>query len=97
VLGVCLLVVPRLEPWVRPLVAAGSMTLTLYTLHVLADRGLGLAAEAVPRAADLSATTVWLTHVGLALLLATAWGSPTRRGPLEALAAAAARRAAGRR
>ena len=97
VLGFCLLVVPRLEPWVRPLVAAGSMTLTLYTLHVLADRGLGLAAEAVPRAADLSATTVWLTHVGLALLLATAWGSPTRRGPLEALAAAAARRAAGRR
>jgi uncharacterized membrane protein len=97
VLGVCLLVVPRLQPWVRPLVAAGSMTLTLYTLHVLADRGLGLVAETVPRAAGLSATTVWLTHVGLALLLATAWGSPTRRGPLEALAAAAARRAAGRR
>ncbi len=95
VLGVCLLVVPRLGVWARPLVAAGSMTLTLYTLHVLADRGLGVVSEAVPWAAGLSETTVWLGHVGMALLLATAWGSPARRGPLEALAAAAARRAAG--
>ncbi len=97
VLGVCLLVVPRLGPWARPLVAAGSMTLTLYTLHVLADRGLSLLAEAEPLAADLPPASVWLAHVGVALLLATAWGSPTRRGPLEAVAAAAARWAAGGR
>jgi uncharacterized membrane protein len=97
VLGVCLLVVPRLGVWARPLVAAGAMTLTLYTLHVLADRGLSLLGEVEPGVTALPAAAVWLAHVGIGLLVATAWGSPARRGPLEALAAAAARRAAGRR
>ncbi|HYN56892.1 MAG TPA: heparan-alpha-glucosaminide N-acetyltransferase domain-containing protein [Motilibacterales bacterium] len=97
VLGVCLLMAPRVGRWARPLVAAGSMTLSLYTVHVLAFRGLSLVAEDAPRVAALPATWVWLAHVGVALVVATAWGSPARRGPLESLSALAARRAAGAR
>jgi uncharacterized membrane protein YeiB len=95
VLGICLLTVPRVGAWARPLVAAGSMTLTLYTAHVLAVRWLSLAAEDAPQLAALPGRTVWLVHIGVALVVATAWGSPARRGPLEALASFAARRAAG--
>ncbi len=86
VLGVMLLLAPRARVVLQPLVAAGSMTLTLYTLHVLAvgwaDRaGVGL---------DVPGR-VWALHVAVALLLATAWGSRRRRGPLEHVAHAAAR------
>ncbi len=96
VLGICLLIVPRVGTWARPLVAAGSMTLTLYTAHVVAVRILR-DLESEPRVAELSDLAVWLTQVGIALVFAMAWGSPGRRGPLEALAAAAARLAAGPR
>ena len=95
VLGACLLVVPLVGRWARPLVAAGSMTLTLYTGHVLAG-AMGALDERVTALADLPDSRVLLVHVVTALVVATVWGSPERRGPLEALAAAAAARAAER-
>ncbi len=80
VLGGCLLlsrVVPR---WVLvPFAAAGSMTFTLYTLHVLA-----LADGSPLRTGD--PMTLWLWHVLVALVLATIWRTQVGRGPLEWLA-----------
>lgn len=112
VLGVCLVVVDAAartsSRWLAPgrwvlgvLAAAGSMTLTLYSLHVVAadvvDVGPGRRG--------------WLlvVHVVTALALATAWKGTAparprvgtlpglavgRRGPLEAVVAAASRLAA---
>ena len=64
----------RVGRWVLAApVAAGSMTLTLYTVHVLAlretpgDDTLGL----------------WFTHVALALVVGLAWRSGFPRGPVE--------------
>ena len=70
------------------LAATGSMTLTLYTVHVVALVA-GLGPDQRPR--------LLLAHVVAAAVLATAWRSCFGRGPLEELvsrAAAAARRAA---
>lgn len=69
------------------LAAAGSMTLTLYTLHVLA-LNLQLAPDADGDGAML------LLHLSAALVLAGLWRSFAARGPLEAIVAYAARRAA---
>jgi hypothetical protein len=96
VLGVCLLVVPRVGRWARPLVAAGSMTLSLYTAHVLVVSVTHPRSGGTTWITDLSDTTEFLIHVAVALIVATAWGSPERRGPLEALSAAVAALAAGR-
>ncbi|WP_088317924.1 hypothetical protein [Kineosporia sp. R_H_3] len=99
VLGLFLLVFAALDrgraPVARrllaPLVAVGSATLTLYTLHVLL---LGATYDwdglrEIPPGAVLAA------HVAVALAVAALVGAPRRRGPLEALAAAAGRAAAG--
>lgn len=94
VLGAALLL-SRLLPrrLVLPLAAAGSMTLTLYTAHVLA------LAEGSPLLVE-DRLQLWLLHVAVALVVATLWRSTVGRGPLEALAAwldRLARRAAGGR
>lgn len=96
VLGACLLVVPHVGRWARPLVAAGSMTLSLYTAHVLVVAVTHPRAGGTTWIADLSDMTEFLVHVAVALVVATAWGSPERRGPLEALSAMAAALAAER-
>lgn len=80
VLGLCLLAVRYLPRWsYLPLAATGSMTLTLYTAHVLA-----LADGNPLLMADRS--RLWLTHVAVALV-ATLWCTLIGRGPLEWLAA----------
>lgn len=81
VLGACLLLA-RLLPRVAllPLAAAGSMTFTLYTAHVLA-----LADGSPFLVADSS--RLWVAHVLVALALASVWRTKIGRGPLEALAA----------
>ncbi len=78
VLGLCLLLTR--VPWVRiisrPVAAAGSMTLTLYTIHVVAlsqDWG------------EWDSVTYYLTHVVVALVFATLWLLVLPRGPLEGL------------
>ena len=81
VLGACLLLarlLPRLV--VLPFAAAGSMTLTLYTAHVL-----GLA-DWSPFLSD-DRRTLWLAHVVVALGVATFWRTAIGRGPLEAVVA----------
>lgn len=102
VLGLCLLLTrsAAARAALLPLAAAGSMTFTLYTLHVLVETVRNAAAPAETAGA---AVTVWLVQVVLALAVATAWrllgrGDPTApgpRGPLESVAAAASRAAAG--
>lgn len=87
VLGAALLLVHAVERarglavlrgLVRMLAATGSMTLTLYTVHVLA---LEL------RVGPTSRSDLLLAHVVLAVVLATLWRSFNARGPLEQLVA----------
>jgi uncharacterized membrane protein len=80
VIGVCLVVASLSPVWLAWLAGAGSMTLTLYTGHVLA-----LAARAGlndrPRLLGI--------HFGLALLIGWWWRRWVGRGPLETVAAQA--------
>ena len=94
VLGGCLLLARVLPRWcLVPLAATGSMTYTLYTLHVLA-----LSKDSPFLTED--PLVLWLGHVAVAVVLATLWRTRVGRGPLEWLAAVldrAARRAVGGR
>ena len=82
VLGACLLIVRLAAPLLRPLIAAGSMTLTLYSLHVFA---LGTAGDGADVAALLT------VHVIAALAFALTLQAHHRRGPLEAVVSATER------
>jgi uncharacterized membrane protein len=84
-LGGCLLLAPLAGRWMLPVAWAGSMTLTLYSLHVLA-----VAAAPVPEHPG----RVWAIQVILALAFAAYWRSSSPRGPLEQLVAWPARWAA---
>ena len=64
-----------------PLVAAGSMPLSLYTAHVVL---LGATETSDP-------TDYYVVQVLVGLLLATVWQRFVGRGPLEALLAAVTR------
>jgi hypothetical protein len=68
----------------NPVVAAGTMTLTLYTAHVLF---LNSPLDVFDPVAG------YLVQVAAALLFAVLWRRSVGRGPLERLAAGAARRA----
>ena len=76
VLGLMLLIGPRAKALLWPIAAVGSMTLTLYTLHVY------LLSSALPR----STSDAFLWHVLIALAVAVPWRTFVGRGPLEALA-----------
>lgn len=84
VLGAALLLCrsAALRRWLRPVAAAGAMTLTLYTAHVV-----------VLAAVDLPSAVLYVLLVAAALLFAVGWGRRHRRGPLEGLVASAAGRA----
>ncbi|MEX5301943.1 heparan-alpha-glucosaminide N-acetyltransferase domain-containing protein [Kocuria sabuli] len=74
VLGAFLLVARKAGAWLLPLGAMGSMTLTLYTAHLLA-----LAAML-----HYEVPLLWfLIHAGVAALFAVAWQRAYGRGPLE--------------
>jgi uncharacterized membrane protein len=77
VIGVMLLVARVARGLVWPLAAIGSMTFTLYTLHVL------LLAGPVPRETN----QVLLIHVLIAFAFAVPWRAFIGRGPLESLTA----------
>jgi uncharacterized membrane protein len=77
-LGGCLLLAPLLGRWMVPVAWAGSMTLTLYSLHVLA-----VAAAPVSEHPG----RVWAIQVVLAVGFAAYWRSSSQRGPLEQLVA----------
>lgn len=82
VLGACLLLVRVAAPLLTPLTAAGGMTLTLYTLHVVALGTVGY---------DADDAALLIVHVIVALTIALAWRSYYRRGPLEAAVSATER------
>lgn len=84
VLGAMLLLARVAAPVLTPLAAAGSMTLTLYSAHVLL-----LATPFLPP----DPTRSYVLQAVAVLVIATLWRSTGRRGPLEALVAAAAGRA----
>jgi uncharacterized membrane protein YeiB len=77
VIGGCLLLTRALPRWsYLPLAAAGSMTLTLYTAHVLA----------LAKGSPLLMTDqllFWLANVAVAVVVATFWRTVIGRGPLE--------------
>lgn len=77
VLGLMLLLSRRLHAVLSPLAAMGSMTFTLYTLHVY------LLATAVPREVEYAV----LIHIMIIFAVAVPWRRFIGRGPLEALAA----------
>lgn len=82
VLGAALLLAQALRPvLLSPLAAAGAMTLTLYSTHVVV-----LAATD----GDDPATLYW-AQVAAFLVFALVWARAVGRGPLEALAHAVAR------
>ena len=83
-LGGMLLIARRYGNVLTPIAAAGSMTLTLYTAHVLFLNSPWDVFEA---------TTGYLVQVLAALGFAVAWRAAVGRGPLEGLAADAARSA----
>jgi hypothetical protein len=91
VIGACLLLAAglgrRARAVVLPLAAAGSMTLTLYTSHVVvlaAMHGVDL---------DWAPTQLWAAHAAAALVLGSLWQLTGWRGPLEGMAADANRAA----
>jgi len=78
VLGACLLLAAAGRYVVAWLAAAGGMTLSLYTSHVLAlTAGWGLD--------DRPTLLVW--HVAIAIVIGLLWRKFVGRGPLETLAA----------
>jgi uncharacterized membrane protein len=76
VLGLMLLIATRARALLWPLAAFGSMTLTLYSLHVY------LLSSAVPR----ETPDAYVLHVVIALAIAVPWRTFVGRGPLEAVA-----------
>lgn len=88
VIGLCALLA-RL-PWARlvltPLRAAGAMTLTLYTIHVLWSWRLAVGAieRGVPGSA-MDSYGDWLLQVVVLLAAATAWQRWIGKGPLESV------------
>lgn len=77
-LGAVLLIARFLRPLLVPLAAAGGMTLTLYTAHVLL-----VSSPLLPNAA----LTSYLVQVIGALAFASLWYLTSWRGPLEAVVA----------
>lgn len=86
ILGGLLLLASVGRIWVAWLAAAGGMTLSLYTVHVLAlTAGWGQLDDLADRGAGLLALLAW--HAVLALIIGMIWRAFIGRGPLETLAA----------
>jgi uncharacterized protein len=88
VVGLCALVlrIPWARVVLRPLGAAGAMTLTLYTVHVLWSWRLTVrAAQDADPSARLDSYGDWALQAVVLCLAATVWLHFARRGPLESL------------
>ena len=83
VLGLALLLAARAPAVVRPLAALGSMPLTLYTAHVVVVASIDTDDR----------VTFYAVQVVVGVAAALLWRHVVGRGPLEALLAAASRRA----
>lgn len=81
VIGAALLICRVIEDLLTPLIAAGSMTLTLYTSHLV----LTSLVDTDPH------HSLWLAiQVVVAAVFATVWMVALGRGPLESVVSAAA-------
>ncbi|MFE7766588.1 DUF418 domain-containing protein [Streptomyces sp. NPDC057438] len=82
----CLTVAVDRLPWLAraatPVIAVGTMSLTLYVSHILVILALPGEAAAPPESAS---TTLLLSFIAGAVLFATVWSRFFRRGPLEHL------------
>ncbi|MFI1168899.1 DUF418 domain-containing protein [Streptomyces sp. NPDC020801] len=81
VLAVCLIATTRSARvrWLgAPVIAVGSVSLTVYTGHIIAIKVFGT--DDIP---DSGALPVFLGFAAVAMLLALAWTHIFRRGPLE--------------
>nr|WP_305076058.1 heparan-alpha-glucosaminide N-acetyltransferase domain-containing protein [Micrococcus sp. TA1] len=81
VLGAVLLLVPYLGRTTRPLAAAGSMTLTLYSAHVVI-----MATDTVDPERPIMSIAI---QVIVFILFAVLWRAAVGKGPLEAILAGA--------
>jgi hypothetical protein len=81
VLGAILLLVPYLGRTIRPLAAAGSMTLSLYSAHVVI-----MAADILDAERPIMSIAI---QVIVFLLAAVLWRAAVGKGPLEAIVAGA--------
>ncbi|HSX96640.1 MAG TPA: DUF418 domain-containing protein, partial [Streptomyces sp.] len=83
---VCLTVALARLPWLAraatPIIAVGTMSLTLYVGHILVILALPGEAAAPPESAS---TALLLSFIAGAILFATAWSRFLSRGPLEYL------------
>lgn len=79
ILAVCLAAAERLPRLTRPIVAAGSMSLTIYVAHVLTINVTGL--DSMPG----QPLWVLLAFIAGSILFALVWFRFSRRGPLESL------------
>ncbi|MEJ5945875.1 heparan-alpha-glucosaminide N-acetyltransferase domain-containing protein [Pseudokineococcus basanitobsidens] len=94
VLGAVLLLARVARPVVWPFAAMGSMTLTLYSLHVL-SLGVLVGYEVATASPGPDPSVLYTVQVVGLLLVGGLWQLTGRRGPLEGLAAAASRAARG--
>jgi uncharacterized membrane protein len=85
-LGLVLLLARAAENQLLSLAAVGSMTLTLYVLHLLVLSLSGL---------PWGSLEVWVIHTVMVVVVATAWLMRFRRGPLEFLVGTLAAKAQG--
>jgi uncharacterized membrane protein len=81
VLGLALLLAGAVGRWLLPLAAAGSMTLSLYTFHVV------VLAATVGVSAGWDPVAEYTVHAVAALVLASLWALTGARGPLEHMTA----------
>ena len=89
VVGLCLLLARALRPVLVPLAAVGMMPLTVYTAHVVSVAVLISPFALAPELGEDG--QFWLTSMGIAVLVCTAWILWRGSGPLEQLTARAAR------
>ncbi|MCH8562306.1 DUF1624 domain-containing protein [Nesterenkonia sp. YGD6] len=83
VLGVFLLIAPKIGKWLLPLSAMGAMTFTLYTVHLVT-----LSVEA-----HYGLPYVWfVVHVVVAAVFAVVWQRALGQGPLEKLVSTSVKR-----
>jgi uncharacterized membrane protein YeiB len=80
VIGLASIVVPFCGRWIRPLVAVGSMPLSLYAAHIVVIAVLNALHGGRGWEGPLAG---WLFVIG-AVVAAVLWRSQFRRGPLEA-------------
>lgn len=73
---------PRLRRMARPVIAVGTMSLTLYVGHILVIPALPGEVATPPRSAS---TALLLSFIVGATLFAAIWSRFSRRGPLEHL------------